>query len=107
MLILCNILLPQSLWFNKVRSTPWMLFCVALVVNSGMWLERFVIVVMSLQRDFLPSSWGMYWFTKWDVMIFVGTMGFFTLLFFIFIRLMPAISIFEMRTLLPQAKVKE
>src|SRR5260221_4633360 len=107
MLILCNILIPQSLWFNSVRSTPWKLFMVAVVVNTGMWLERFVIVVMSLQRDYIPSSWGMYWFTKWDVMIFVGTMGFFTLLFFIFIRLMPAISIFEMRTLLPQAKVKE
>src|SRR3984893_6518224 len=107
MLILCNILIPQSLWFNSVRSSPWKLFLVSIVVNTGMWLERFVIVVMSLQRDYIPSSWGMYWFTKWDVMIFVGTMGFFTLLFFIFIRLMPAISIFEMRTLLPQAKVKE
>src|SRR6478609_213908 len=107
MLILCNILIPQSLWSNKVRSTPWILFLVAVVVNTGMWLERFVIVVMSLQRDFIPSSWGMYWFTKWDMMIFIGTMGFFTLLFFIFIRLMPAISIFEMRTLIPQAKVKE
>jgi molybdopterin-containing oxidoreductase family membrane subunit len=107
MLILCNIAIPQLLWFNTVRSKPWKLFCVAIVVNTGMWLERYVIVVTSLQRDFLPSSWGMYWFTKWDVMIFVGTMGFFTLLFFLFIRFMPAISIFEMRTLLPQAKVKE
>src|ERR1700761_428999 len=107
MLILCNILIPQSLWLNKVRSTPWILFLVSIVINTGMWLERFVIVVMSLQRDFLPSSWGMYWFTKWDMMIFVGTWGFFTLLFFIFIRLMPAISIFEVRALLPQAKVKE
>src|SRR5438309_6001535 len=107
MLILCNILIPQSLWLNKVRSTPWILFLVAVVVNTGMWLERFVIFVMSLQRDYIPSSWGMYWFTKWDMMIFVGTMGFFTLLFFIFIRLLPAISIFEMRNLVPQAKVKE
>ena len=107
MLVLCNIVLPQSLWFNKVRSTPWRLFCVALIVNTGMWLERFVIVVMSLQRDFIPSSWGMYWFTKWDVMTLVGTMGFFTLLFFLFIRFMPAIAVFEMRLLLPQSKVKE
>jgi Ni/Fe-hydrogenase subunit HybB-like protein len=107
MLILCNILIPQSLWFNSVRSSPTKLFLVSLVVNTGMWLERFVIVVMSLQRDFIPSSWGMYWFTRWDLAIFIGTMGFFTLLFFIFIRLMPAISIFEMRSLLPQAKVKE
>ncbi len=66
-----------------------------------------MIVVMSLQRDFLPTSWGMFWFTKWDVMTLLGTMGFFTLLFFLFIRFMPAISITEMRTLLPQAKVKE
>src|SRR5438270_7671224 len=107
MLILCNILIPQSLWFNSVRSSPAKLFLVSVVVNTGMWLERFVIVVMSLQRDYIPSSWVMYWFTKWDMAIFIGTMGFFTLLFFIFIRLMPAISIFEMRTLSPQAKVKE
>ena len=107
MLILCNIVIPQSLWFNKVRSTPWILFLVSLVVNTGMWLERYVIVVVSLQRDYLPSSWGMYWPTKWDIMTFVGTMGFFTLLFFLFIRFMPAISIFEIRALLPQAKVKE
>jgi Ni/Fe-hydrogenase subunit HybB-like protein len=107
MLITCNILIPQSLWFNKVRSTPWILFLVSLVVNTGMWLERFVIVVVSLQRDYIPSSWGMYWFTKWDVMTFVGTMGFFTLLFFLFIRFMPPISIFEVRALLPQSKVKE
>jgi molybdopterin-containing oxidoreductase family membrane subunit len=107
MLILCNIVLPQALWFSKVRSTPWKLFVVSLVVNTGMWLERFVIVVTSLQRDFLPSSWGMYWFTKWDIMTLLGTMGFFTLLFFLFIRFMPSISIFEIRTLLPQAKVKE
>jgi molybdopterin-containing oxidoreductase family membrane subunit len=66
-----------------------------------------VIVITSLQRDYLPSSWGMYWYTKWDMMIFIGTMGLFTLLFFLFIRVMPSISIFEVRTLLPQAKVKE
>src|SRR5216684_2087313 len=107
MLILCNILIPQVLWLNKVRSTPWQLFLVSLVVNTGMWLERFVIVVTSLQRDFLRSSWGMYWYTKWDLMIFIGTMGLFTMLFFFFIRVMPSISVFEIRTLLPQAKVKQ
>jgi Ni/Fe-hydrogenase subunit HybB-like protein len=107
MLVLCNIILPQSLWLNKVRSTPIALFIVACIVQTGMWLERFVIVVMSLQRDYLPTSWGMYWFTKWDIMTLLGTMGFFTFLFFLFIRFMPAISIFEIRALLPQAKVKE
>jgi Ni/Fe-hydrogenase subunit HybB-like protein len=107
MLVLCNIILPQSLWFNKVRSSPLLLFLVSCVVQTGMWLERFVIVVMSLQRDYLPTSWGMYWFTKWDIMTLLGTMGFFVFLFFLFIRFMPAISIFEIRALLPQAKVKE
>ena len=107
MLILCNIILPQSLWFNKVRSSPWRLFIVSMVVQTGMWLERYVIMVTSLQREFVPRSWGMYWFTKWDVMTLIGTMGFFTLLFFLFIRFMPAISIFEVRAMLPQAKVKE
>jgi Ni/Fe-hydrogenase subunit HybB-like protein len=106
-LILCNIILPQSLWFNKVRSTPSLLFVVSLIVQTGMWLERYVIIVTSLQRDFLTTSWGMYWFTKWDLMTLLGTMGFFTLLFFLFIRVMPAISIFEIRGMLPQAKVKE
>ena len=104
---ICNILAPQSRWLNKVRSTPWILFLVSCIVQTGMWLERFVIVVLSLNRDFLPSSWGMYWWTKWDMMTLIGTMGFFTLLFFLFIRFMPAISIFELRTLLPQSKVKE
>ena len=106
-LIFCNVITPNWLWLNRVRSTPWMLFVVAFVVQCGMWLERFVIVIMSLQRDYVPSSWGMYWPTKWDIMTLVGTMGFFTLLFFLFIRFMPAISIFEIRALLPQAKVKE
>jgi molybdopterin-containing oxidoreductase family membrane subunit len=106
-LVLCNIVTPQSLWIRKVRTTPMRLFMVAMVVNVGMWLERFVIVVTSLHRDFLPSSWGMYWPTRWDWMTFFGTIGLFTMLFFIFIRLLPMISIFEMRALVPEAKVKD
>ena len=78
----------------------------AMVVNVGMWLERFVIVVTSLHRDFLPSSWGMYWPTRWDIMTFVGTIGLFITLFFLFIRVLPMISIFEMRTMVPDAEVK-
>ena len=72
-----------------------------------MWLERFVIVVTSLHRDFLPSSWGMYTPTFWDWSTFVGTIGLFLTLLFLFIRFLPMISIFEMRTLLPEAKVEE
>jgi molybdopterin-containing oxidoreductase family membrane subunit len=106
-LILTNILIPQSLWFKRVRSSVPLLFGVAMVVNTGMWLERFVIVVTSLHRDFMPSQWGMYYPTVWDWATFLGTLGLFTALLFLFVRFLPAISIFEMRTLLPQARVKE
>ena len=105
-LILCNILIPQSLWFNKVRSTPALLFLVSVVVNTGMWLERFVIVVISLHRDFLPSSWGTYKATRWDYATFLGTLGFFTFAFLMFIRVLPMISIFELRALLPQSRLQ-
>ena len=104
-LIFCNIITPQWLWFKKVRTSPFLLFCVAMVVNVGMWLERFVIVVVSLHRDFVPAAWGMYHGTKWDYMTFFGTVGFFLTMFFLFIRALPMISIFEMRTLAPGAKV--
>src|SRR5438105_3497766 len=106
-LVFCNIITPQWLWFRRVRTTPWLLFCVAMVVNIGMWLERFVIVVTSLHRDFLPSAWGMYTPTVWDWSMFIGTIGLFLTLLFLFIRFLPIISIFEMRTVLPQAKVEE
>ena len=82
------------------------LFLISLDMLIGMWLERFVIVVTSLHRDFLPSSWGHYVATRWDYMTFFGTIGFFFAAMFLFIRLMPMISIFEMRMLLPQAAVE-
>jgi molybdopterin-containing oxidoreductase family membrane subunit len=90
-----------------VRSSPVALFCVAMFVNVGMWLERYVIVVITLHRDFLPSSWGMYSGTVWDYATFFGTIGLFVCLLFLFLRFLPAISIFEMRTLLPEARVQE
>ncbi|HEV8231282.1 MAG TPA: NrfD/PsrC family molybdoenzyme membrane anchor subunit [Thermoanaerobaculia bacterium] len=102
-LMLCNIVAPQFLWFKRVRSSPPMLFVIAIIVSIGMWLERFVIVVTSLHRDFLTSSWGMYYPTIWDWTTFVGTIGLFIALMFLFIRFLPMISIFEMRTLVPQA----
>ena len=99
-LILCNILVPQALWSDRVKRNVPALFLIALVVNVGMWLERFVIVVTSLHRDFLPSSWGMYYPTIWDWGTYLGTIGLFLSLMFLFIRGLPMISIFEMRTLL-------
>jgi Ni/Fe-hydrogenase subunit HybB-like protein len=97
LLILCNILIPQLLWSRKIRMRISAVFAIALIVNVGMWLERFVIVVTSLTRDFVPSSWGMYYPTIWDWATFLGTIGFFLSLMFLFIRVLPAISIFEMR----------
>jgi molybdopterin-containing oxidoreductase family membrane subunit len=97
----CNALTPQFLWFKKVRSNVAALFVIALIVNVGMWLERFVIVVTSLSHDYLPSSWDTYTPTKWDWGLYIGTFGLFLALLFLFIRFLPMISIFEMRTLVP------
>ncbi len=102
LLILCNIVIPQCMWSRKVRNNVAILFVISLVVNVGMWLERFVIVVISLHRDFLPSSWGMYYPTRWDWATYVGTIGLFLTLLFLFIRFLPVISIYEMRSLVEE-----
>jgi molybdopterin-containing oxidoreductase family membrane subunit len=82
-----------------VRRNVGLLFILSLVVNTGMWLERFVIIVISLSRDFIPSSWGMYYPTRWDWATYIGTFGLFFTLFFLFIRFLPMISIVEVRSL--------
>ena len=107
-LILCNIVIPlTSLWFARIRQNVVALFVISLVIQTGMWLERFVIVVTSLHRDFLPSSWGMYYPTKWDWAVYTGTIGLFFTLFLLFIRFLPMISIFEMRGLAHDLKEKQ
>jgi molybdopterin-containing oxidoreductase family membrane subunit len=106
LLLTCNIAVPQLLWSARVRRNAYALFALALVINVGMWLERFIIIVVSLHRDFLPSSWGMYAPTFWDWSTFVGTLGLFTALMFLFIRLLPVISIFEMREMVEQEEHK-
>jgi molybdopterin-containing oxidoreductase family membrane subunit len=98
-LILCNILTPQLLWIEKVRRNVAALFAMSLVINTGMWLERFVIVVISLTRDFVPSAWGRYQPTFWDFSTLLGTIGLFAMLLFLFVRGLPAIAIAEMREL--------
>ncbi|MCS6953365.1 MAG: NrfD/PsrC family molybdoenzyme membrane anchor subunit [Bryobacterales bacterium] len=100
-LIVCNVVVPQLLWSQRVRRNLIALWIISLVVGVGMWLERFIIVVVSLHRDFLPSAWGMYRPTAWDWSTYIGTLGFFLALLFLFIRFLPMISIFEMRTLVP------
>jgi molybdopterin-containing oxidoreductase family membrane subunit len=106
-LVACNVVIPQILWTKWARNSITMLFLVSLVVSVGMWLERYIIIVVSLHRDFLPSSWGMYTATFWDWSMYIGTIGMFFALLFLFIRFLPMISIFEMRTILPQAEVKD
>jgi molybdopterin-containing oxidoreductase family membrane subunit len=106
-LILCNGLVPQLLWSPKNRQNIARLFIISIIVNIGMWLERFVIVVTSLHRDYMPSAWGMYAPTIWDIMLFVGTIGFFTFGMFLFIRYVPMIAIFEMRHLLHELRGHE
>ncbi len=98
--LLCNVIIPQALWSQRVRTSEWLLFAVSIVINLGMWLERLMIVVNSLTRDFLPSSWGHYWPTVWDWATFLGTMGLFFTLFLLFLRLAPAISMTDVRELL-------
>ncbi len=105
LLILCNGVSIQFLWIKRFRESAFWLFIISLVVSVGMWLERFVIIVTSLHRDFLPSSWGMYSPTIFDLSMFLGTIGLFFALIFLFVRMLPVISIFEVRTLLPQAEV--
>jgi molybdopterin-containing oxidoreductase family membrane subunit len=95
----CNVVVPQALWLQRVRLSVPLLFAISIVVNVGMWLERFVIIVVSLHRDFLPSSWGMFYPTFWDWAILVGSIGTFGWLFLMFVRFLPAISISEMRKL--------
>jgi Ni/Fe-hydrogenase subunit HybB-like protein len=106
-LLVCNIVVPQLIWIRRVRHSHVMLFIIAMFVNVGMWLERFIIIPVSLHRDFLPSSWGAYAPTLFDFTMFFGTIGLFFFLLLLFIRFLPVISIFEVRTMVPEAQIKE
>lgn len=103
-LILCNVLVPNIFWFKNCRRNLIVLFIVGIIVNIGMWLERFIIVVTSLHRDYLPSSWGMYEATFWDWAHYIGTFGLFFTLLFLFIRFVPMIAISEMQVLVKDGK---
>jgi molybdopterin-containing oxidoreductase family membrane subunit len=104
--LLCNVLVPQALWLARVRANPIALFAIAIAVNVGMWLERFMIIVGSLHRDFLPSAWGMFYPTFWDLATLAGSLGAFALLFLLFLRFLPAISMAEMRKLAREEGVR-
>lgn len=95
--ILCNCLIPQLFWFRKLRRSIPVMFVVSIMVNVGMWLERYVIIVASLHRDFLPSSWGIFIPTITDFGILVGSFGFFFTLVLLFVKNLPVVSIAEMK----------
>ena len=98
-MLFCNVVLPQLLWLRRVRHSVPALFVLALAINAGMWMERVLIVVTSLHRDYLPSAWGMYIPTVWDWMTLFGSIALFVWLFLLFVRFLPLISIAEMRGL--------
>jgi hypothetical protein len=102
-MVSCNVLVPQLFWFKKVRSSLLALFVISIFVNIGMWFERFVIIVTSLHRDFMPSSWDYFRPTVWDVACLLGGFGLFFTLFCLFVRFVPMVATAEVKTVLPQA----
>lgn len=100
-MVTCNVVVPQLFWFKKVRTTPWMMLIVAILVNVGMWMERFVIVITSLSRDYLPSSWGLFKPTWVDIGMLVGSFGLFFTLFLLFCRYLPMVAMAEVKAVLP------
>lgn len=100
----CNVLAPQLLWLRRARLNVYVLFAVSVIVVVGMWLERYMLVVTSLYRSYLPSEWGMFYPTVWDWVHFIGSIGLFAALFLLFVRLLPLISMFETRKLIRKAE---
>jgi len=96
----CNLIAPQVFWFKWARTTPWFLFMLSIIVNVGMWFERFVIIVTSLHRDYLTSSWVMYSASWVEIGIFIGTFGLFFTCFFLFCRFLPIINMAEVKGIL-------
>ncbi len=104
LLLICNCMTVQAFWSKTVRQNVWLLWIISIVVNIGMWLERYVIIVVSLHREYIPAGWGMFRATFWDYGMFWGTIGLFFTLFFLFIRFLPVISIAEMRELVQETR---
>jgi molybdopterin-containing oxidoreductase family membrane subunit len=97
----CNVLSPQIFWFRKMRRNVFVTFFMSIIVNIGMWFERFVIIVTSLYRDYLPSSWSIYYSPSiWEVGFYLGTFGLFFTCFFLFAKYFPVIAIAEIKYVL-------
>jgi molybdopterin-containing oxidoreductase family membrane subunit len=106
-MVSCNVLAPQLFWFKSWRTTPWKMIIVALLVNVGMWFERFVIIVTSLSRDYLPSSWGSFTPTWVDLCMLAGSFGMFFTLFLLFCRYLPMVAMAEVKGVLPHEHLRE
>jgi Ni/Fe-hydrogenase subunit HybB-like protein len=102
-MVSCNVLVPQAFWFKKVRENPVIIFVLCIFINIGMWFERFVIIATSLARSFLPANWSYYTPTRYDVGLFVGTLGLFFTLFLLFFRYVPVIAMSEVKGAMPEA----
>ena len=100
-MVTCNVVVPHLFWFRKCRTTPWMMVAICVLVNVGMWMERFVIIVASLSRDYLPSSWRMYVPTWVDLLMLLGSFGLFFTLFLLFCRYLPMVAMAEVKSVLP------
>jgi len=103
MMLSCNVIVPQLFWFKKIRHNLVIVFILSILVNVGMWFERFVIVVISLHREFLPANWGYFKPTWVDICTFLGTFGLFFTCFLLFMRFLPMIAISEVKGVTPQS----
>jgi hypothetical protein len=102
-MVSCNVIFPQLFWFKKVRTSIPLMFAISVVVNIGMWFERFVIIVTSLHRDYIPSSWTYFRPSIWDISLFVGTFGLFLTMFLLFCKFLPVIATAEVKAVMPIA----
>jgi molybdopterin-containing oxidoreductase family membrane subunit len=96
-MVSCNVIFPQLFWFKGIRTSLWGMMIICVLVNVGMWFERFVIIATSLHRDFVPASWGYYIPTKWDFLTFTGSFGLFFTLFLLFCRYLPMVAVAEVK----------
>ena len=102
-MMFCNVIVPQFFWFKPCRQKAWLVLILVMGPNIGMWFERFVIIVTSLHRDFMPGAWGHFVPTINDILLFTGTIGLFVFLFLLFVRFFPMITMFEVKAVLPEA----
>jgi molybdopterin-containing oxidoreductase family membrane subunit len=100
-MVSCNVIIPQLLWFRNVRRNVWLMYPIVILVNVGMWFERFVIIATSLHRDFLPSAWDYFKPTWVDVGLFVGSIGLFLFCMLLFCRFLPTIATSEVKAIMP------